>query len=127
MSLELAELIGWAISLLSIFTTVVVGLVKLLLNSFERRLAERFSAQDEARKAANQHWAENFAKVRDRQDKDAEIVVQLERSFLRFQAELPLEYVRREDWVRGQSVIEAKLDGLALKFENILLKGSRHE
>lgn len=127
MSLELAELIGWAISLLSIFTTVVVGLVKLLLNSFEKRLAERFSAQDEARKAANQHWAESFAKVRDRQDKDAEIVVQLERSFLRFQAELPLEYVRREDWVRGQSVIEAKLDGLALKFENILLKGSRHE
>ncbi|HWV10047.1 MAG TPA: hypothetical protein VN156_10930 [Pseudomonas sp.] len=127
MSLELAELIGWAISLLSIFTTVVVGLVKLLLNSFEKRLAERFSAQDEARRAASRHWAESFAKVMDRQDKDAETVVQLERSFLRFQAELPLEYVRREDWVRGQSVIEAKLDGLALKFENILLKGTRHD
>ena len=46
----------------------------------------------------------------------------------RFQAELPVAYVRREDWARGQSVIEAKLDGLALRYENILLKGApRHD
>jgi hypothetical protein len=128
MPLEFAELIGWAISLLSIFTTVVFGLVKLLLNSFEKRLAERFAAQDEARKAASRHWEDSFAKVLERQDKDAEALAQLDRAFLRFQAELPVAYVRREDWARGQSVIEAKLDGLALRYENILLKGApRHD
>ncbi len=128
MGLEFAELIGWAISLLSIFTTVVFGLVKLLLNSFEKRLAERFAAQDEARKAASRHWEDSFAKVLERQDKDAEALAQLDRAFLRFQAELPVAYVRREDWARGQSVIEAKLDGLALRYENILLKGApRHD
>lgn len=127
MPLEFGELIGWAISLLSIFTTVVFGLVKLLLAQFEKRLGERFAAQDEARKAATKHWEESFAKVLDRQEKDAQALAQLERSFLKFQAELPVNYVRREDWVRGQSVIEAKLDGLALKFENILLKGGRNE
>ncbi|WP_312929116.1 hypothetical protein [Stutzerimonas nitrititolerans] len=127
MPMDFTEAVGWAISLLGVFTTVVVALVKMLLNSFEKRLAERFTAQDEARKAASRHWEENFAKVLERQDKDADALAQLERSFLRFQAELPLEYVRREDWVRGQSVIEAKLDGLALKFENILLKGARND
>ncbi|WP_256662178.1 hypothetical protein [Pseudomonas sp. F(2018)] len=127
MPMEFGELIGWAISLLSIFTTVVFGLVKLLLAQFEKRLGERFAAQDEARKAATKHWEESFAKVLDRQEKDAQALAQLERSFLKFQAELPVNYVRREDWVRGQSVIEAKLDGLALKFENILLKGARNE
>ncbi|MBU0809629.1 MAG: hypothetical protein KKD30_05320 [Gammaproteobacteria bacterium] len=125
MPLEFAELIGWAISLLSIFTTVVFGLVKLLLNSFEKRLAERFAAQDEARKAATRHWEDSFAKVLERQDKDAEALAQLDRAFLRFQAELPVAYVRREDWARGQSVIEAKLDGLALRYENILLTSAQ--
>lgn len=127
MPLELGELIGWVISLLSIFTTVVFGLVKLLLAQFEKRLAATFSAQEEARKAASKHWEESFAKVLDRQEKDAQALAQLERAFLKFQAELPLNYVRREDWVRGQTVIEAKLDGLALRFENTLLKGARHD
>ena len=29
---------------------------------------------------------------------------------------------RREDYIRGQSVIESKLDGLALKIENVQLR-----
>ena len=32
------------------------------------------------------------------------------------------DYVRREDYIRGQSVIESKLDGLALKIENVQLR-----
>ncbi|HGJ5883695.1 hypothetical protein [Arsenophonus sp.] len=36
----------------------------------------------------------------------------LEREFLTFKAELPIQYVRREDYVRGQTVIESKLDAL---------------
>ena len=124
--MELSELIGWAISLLSIFTTVVFGLVKLLLAQFEKRLAERFASQDEARKSASQHWDDNFSKVLARQDKDAEAVQQLEKTFLKWQADLPLQYVRREDWVRNQTIIEAKLDGLASKLEVIQIKGARN-
>lgn len=127
MEMELSQLIGWAAGLLTFFATAVTALVKLLLTQFEKRLADRFAAQDDARKSASRHWEESFAKLLDRQDKEAETVKQLERAFMRFQADLPLEYVRREDFVRSQSVIEAKLDGLALKFENVLLKGARHD
>lgn len=127
LEMDIGQLIGWATGLMGLFVGVVTGLVKLLLNQFETRLGERFETLDKASEAASQQWEQSFAKLVQRQDKDADAIRQLEKSFLRFQAELPLEYVRREDWVRGQSVIEAKLDGLALRFENVLLKGARHD
>ncbi len=116
-----------AIGLLGVFATIITGLVKLLLWQFEKRLAERFADQDEARKTASKHWEENFAKVLERQDKDANAVAELERSFLRFQADLPIQYVRREDYVRNQTVIEAKLDALASKLEVIQIRGASHD
>jgi uncharacterized membrane protein YhiD involved in acid resistance len=123
--LELGQLIGYATGLLSLFATVVTALVKLLLNQFERRLGERFASQDLARQTATRHWEENFAKVLERQDKDADAVQQLERTFLRFQAELPLQYVRREDFVRNQTIIEAKIDAVFSKLEVIQINGAR--
>lgn len=126
LEMELTQLVGWAITLLSAFAGLVTALVKVLLGQFEKRLAERFAAQDEARQAASRHWEQNFEKVLARQDKDAETVQQLEKTLLRFQADLPVNYVRREDYVRGQSLVEAKLDGVALLIQNITLKGGKH-
>lgn len=114
--------LGTVATLMGVFATIITGLVKLLLWQFEKRLGDRFAGQDEARKVASEHWERSFARVIERQDKDAEALQQLDRAFLHFKAELPLEYVRRPDWARGQAVIEAKLDGLALRYENILLK-----
>ncbi|NDV20934.1 hypothetical protein GO013_16100 [Pseudodesulfovibrio sp. JC047] len=64
--------------------------------------------------------------LRDRDAKDAkksaaEAVAKAnenEKSILGLRAELPIEYVRREDWIRNQTIIEAKLDGLADKLDN---------
>ena len=47
----------------------------------------------------------------------------VEREILQLKAELPLNYVRREDYVRGQTVIEAKLDALYNKLEVVQMKG----
>jgi hypothetical protein len=55
----------------------------------------------------------------------------VERELMSLKAEMPLNYVRREDYIRGQSVIEAKLDGLATKLENaqlrMTIKGVTHD
>ncbi|MEE1950989.1 hypothetical protein V0R48_18570 [Pseudomonas alcaligenes] len=102
MQMDFADAVGWAITLLGIFSTLVFGLVKLLLAQLEKRLGEKFSAQDR-----------EIAKL-----------AELERDFLRFQAELPLQYVHRSDYVRNQTVIEAKLDGLRDKLEVVQLKGA---
>lgn len=46
----------------------------------------------------------------------------IEREMLQLKAEMPLHYVRREDYIRGQSVIEAKLDAVATKLEMAQLR-----
>ncbi|WP_338508495.1 hypothetical protein [Pseudomonas poae] len=87
-----------------------VGVVKMLLWQVERRLDQRFAVTDE-----------RFDVVA----KDSDRLRNVELSLERLRGEMPLHYVRREDYVRNQTVIEAKLDGLYLKLENVQLKGIR--
>jgi len=62
------------------------------------------------------------------QEKDTDEWRRVERELMDLRADLPVHYVRREDYIRGQSVIEAKLDSLALKLENVQLKtGVTHD
>jgi hypothetical protein len=37
---------------------------------------------------------------------------EVEREVMRLKAQLPLEYVRREDWIRFSSTLDAKLDAM---------------
>ena len=46
----------------------------------------------------------------------------VERELLTMKADMPLNYVRREDYIRGQSTLEAKVDGVGMKLENALLR-----
>lgn len=52
-------------------------------------------------------------------------VRRLEREFLEHCAKLPLEYVRKEDAIRQEVVINAKLDALAMKIDRIGAKDER--
>lgn len=100
LELNLANLIFILFTLVGAFWT----LVKVIIYQYEKSLDERFKA------------------LAGTIERDQEITRQLERDFLKMQAELPLHYVRREDYIRGQSVIEAKLDGLGTKLENAQLR-----
>ncbi|MBI1626932.1 hypothetical protein [Comamonas suwonensis] len=53
----------------------------------------------------------------DAMEKSAAQWQSIEREMLQMKADMPLQYVRREDYIRGQSVIEAKLDAVASKLE----------
>lgn len=94
--LELWQLI----TLLIAFFGGVAGFGKLLLGQFEKRLDERFKGLEDGHHKA----------------------LDVERQLLMLRADLPLQYVRREDYVRNQTVIEAKLDAVASKIENLQLK-----
>jgi hypothetical protein len=50
----------------------------------------------------------------------------LERELLQLQVDLAKEYVRREDYILGQAVLEAKLDKVYEKLEVVQLKGERN-
>ncbi len=76
----------------------VGGLAKWLFSKTEERRAARFASLEQACNSpppTGANWKE----------------------FMRFKADLPLNYVRREDYIRGQTVIEAKLDALYNKLE----------
>lgn len=125
--IDLAQLISAAFALLVAFVGCVWVLGQLLAKQYDRRLSEQFKAQEDARKTAAAHWDERFADLLAEMRRDVNGWKGLEREFLNFRAEMPLQYVRREDFMRSQTVIEAKLDGLALKIENIQLKGIKHD
>lgn len=114
------------VTLLLAFLGFLFGAGRLLLSQIDRRLSERFTAMEKAREEGGKHWDERFTRLQEQAQRDAQNVAELERSLLRFQAELPLQYVRREDYVRGQSVIEAKLDALYSKLEVVQMKGVKH-
>ena len=88
------------ISILISFFGCVAGAGKILLSQIDKRLDERF----ETVRTDAQNWST------------------VERQLYKLQAELPLHYVRREDYIRNQTVIEAKLDAVALKIENYHLR-----
>ena len=99
MTLPLWQSIGLATAVLSTFA----GLVKLLLRQVERRIDEQL----EQIGIESKGWR------------------QVERDVMNLRAELPERYVRREDYIRGQTVIEAKLDAINAEVKMIQLRGMK--
>ncbi len=100
------------------FVVVLIGaffaLVKMLLQQQLKSIHQGFEAQnkrldkiEEASKDESNNWQ------------------RVEREILLLKADLPINYVRREDYVQAIATIMAKLDAMSMRFENILLKGNQ--
>jgi hypothetical protein len=102
--------------LVASFATVVWLFGSALIRQFEKRLGERFKGiQEDLTKRASE---------------DMEVSKQLrqfEKDFLKFQVDMPVLYVRREDYIRGQTVIESKLDALYSKLEVVQIQGAKRD
>jgi ferritin len=112
--IELWQLITFLAGLLVSFLTFVFVAGRVLLNQVDLRLNARFSVLEDALK-----------KHTEEEGKTADQVRELERAFMKWQAEMPLQYVRREDFVRNQTVIEAKIDRVYGKLEVVQLQGAQ--
>lgn len=103
----------WQLVLLLLaFFGACAGAGKMLLGQTQRHLDDRFTV-----------LAERLDGIEASSREEAQRWRQVERELMELKSSLPLHYVRREDYIRGQSVIEAKLDGLAVKLENAQLRG----
>ena len=123
---EFWQLLTFLIGLLLSFLSFAFVAGRMLLAQVDQRLAQRFEAMENAREQAGKHWDEKFASILEKSQTQGIGLSNLERDFLRFQADLPLHYVRREDYVRGQSVIEAKLDALYSELKVVQIKGAHN-
>lgn len=110
--------LGNAITLVALAVAAMWAVFKLAGKRQEQRLDDRFDALDKA-----------LGRIAEGQNRNAADMARLERDFLQMKAELPLNYVRREDYVQAVATIMAKLDAISLRFENILLQrgGRDHE
>ena len=85
-NVEFWHLVGLLLS----FLGCCFGFAKILVSQFQNSLSERH---------------QNQLKVNDK-------VEELEKQFNQMQWSLPLVYVLRDDYIRGQTVLEAKMDAL---------------
>lgn len=112
--------------LLLAFFGCVGAFGKVLLDQFEKRLGERFSAQTAAQQVADTSLQNTLQQHLGELKKTSAKVGDLERDFLNWKAELPEKYVRRDDYIRGQTVIEAKLDAVYERLALVQLRGAGH-
>lgn len=109
--IEFWQLLGGIIGGVVAFATVTWLFGTLLVKQFKVQLDQRFlSIQADLTKRAAE---------------DAEVAKQLrqfEKDFSAFQISLPVIYVRREDYIRGQTILEAKQDALFNKMEVVRLE-----
>ncbi len=98
--LSVQELIGFVITLMGTFW----GLAKMLLSQTQKQITDQFT------------------QITNHLSQQQEIDRRLEREVLELKAQLPREYVRREDYVQQVAMIITKLDAMQLRSENLILQ-----
>lgn len=88
----------------------------------QKQLDARFALLENTRETASSNWDKKFSELLDLAKKDASEWRQVEKDLMLLKADLPLNYIRREDYLRGQTVLEAKMDALAVRIENLQLR-----
>ncbi|MGP1628331.1 MAG: hypothetical protein ACTS8S_00060 [Giesbergeria sp.] len=104
------------ISLAGLFLGALWALLKVIALQAEKRSNEKFASLQQS-----------IGKVGADMRREADAARQLETSFLRFQAELPRDYVRRDDFVQAIGGINTRIDNFALRMERALDNNRRGE
>lgn len=108
----------WMVGLLLAFVGAVWAFGKILLKQIEKRLDERFSTQETARTEAQAHWENRFLQLE-------QLARATDREMLLMRGDLPNQYTRREDTIRNQSVLEARMDALMSEVIKIRIEGGK--
>lgn len=117
-SMTLQELATSAAALGAVLAAFV-ALARLFIAQSERRLDERFETMELSRRHSQDEWREQFEHI--------EIAGrENEKRTLHLLSELPLQYQRREDAIRQEVAIIARLDALSTKLSRALECDTRH-
>lgn len=117
--MTLAEIVA-VVGLIATLVSGAWALLRVMGAQFKRELTVRFEAMEAARTEGRRQWDERFTRIE-------ETYRRLERDLLELRAELPKEYVRREDHIRFETVINAKMDSLAAKLDLVMERQQRKD
>lgn len=117
MSLSLSS---WELlTLLGIVLSTCVAFARFFMAQMERRLDTRFAAQEDARHQSQQQWLAQFEALGESQNRN-------EQRAMLLLSELPLQYQRREDAIRHETAVIARIDALGEKLHRALECDIRH-
>ena len=111
LTVDFWQFLGIASGLIAFCVTACAVVGRMLLTQMGKHLDERFTNVGERLDGIERASREEALQWR-----------RFEREFLEFKATMPLNYVMRPDYVRGQSIIETKIDALAVRLENAQLR-----
>lgn len=104
-----------------------VFLHRMMTASFERQffaakgeLDARFQLIEAARTEAQTHWNFRLQPLEQHTKEAPTLLGSIHERISQIQAMLPTEYVRREDWIRLSTVIDAKMDSLGDKLDSMI-------
>ncbi len=113
--MELWQLI---VAVITLICTVIGGfwaVGAVVVGQFNRRLEERFAGQDKSRAEGREQWERRFTLI----EKD---IANHAKDLQNFRLKVSEEYWRREDAIRQEVVLHAKIDALAAKIDNLVLR-----
>ncbi len=93
---------------------------KFLTKQMDTRLSDRFQLQEETRTEASTLWTRRF-ELLERENREHR------EQLLQFRLQVSEEYWRREDAIRQEVVLHAKIDALAAKIDNLALRALRSQ
>lgn len=115
-----------AVALVIGYFVTVYTFGRVLLGQFEHRAAERAQSADELRTVEALASAKEMAELRTMVVAEGRRIGTLSENMHQFTSALPLEYVRREDYIMGQTIIVAKLDAIANELKFVQIQGARN-
>lgn len=107
------ELLGALLALLSVSSGIVLWAVKTMNDASQVSMSNALEAQRE-------YFDQKFSQHEEEAARDAKAWRELDRRFMELLAQLPRDYVMREDWIRFSSVIDAKQDRLGDRQDRML-------
>jgi hypothetical protein len=133
LEVEFWTLVSLAVTFLFAIIGIVGGLIRGVLTQGMRRIDGHFQSLEDAQKERADDVARRLGTIEPAAHESAGHRQRLEREALQFQASLPKEYVRREDYVQMVATIVAKLDAsqarsdaMSARLENKLLKEAKN-
>jgi hypothetical protein len=119
MTWELGLGIFGAISLLAAGAWALIKafgyLVGRIVSQFNQQLDERFVTHEKLEAGRMATWEGSIARLDQKHER-------IDRELRELLIAMPDKYVRREDYVRRETVIEAKIDQLGLRIQNWILE-----
>lgn len=113
------EVLGVGVGLVASVLGAMWWLAKIIVAQQQKLLAAQFEAQAAQWKAQTDSHAAKLLELERRIGSETEATRQLQQELHQLRNELPQRFVMREDFVRFSSVVEAKIDRLHEKIDDL--------